>query len=104
MNLTQLTGPFIGTVVLAIVFTLMWRIYRERYLGLWAIASVLWVVRYLYAWSGGGVYLLPNHVVLPLIAVATRYVHPVGRLCIPQNERARGMVVGDRGGRRPARL
>ena len=68
-NPYQLTGPFIGTIVFALVLTLMWRAYREPYLGLWAIAAVLWMVRYIYAFVGGHTYLLPNEVALPLIGV-----------------------------------
>jgi len=42
----SITGPF-SSLILTVVFALMWRIHRERWLGLWAVASALWTVRYL---------------------------------------------------------
>lgn len=44
--MASFTGPF-SSLILTIVFALMWRSYRERWLGLWALASAIWTLRYL---------------------------------------------------------
>lgn len=41
----SVTGP-LSSLILTIVFASVWRSYRERWLGLWAIASALWTLRY----------------------------------------------------------
>lgn len=70
MTAYTLGGPFIGTAALTIVFAVMWRTYRERYLGLWLLASVLWLARYVYAFANGGMSMPSGSVVLPLLAVS----------------------------------
>jgi hypothetical protein len=42
----SVTGPF-SSLILTIVFALMWRWRRERWIGLWAVASAFWTLRYL---------------------------------------------------------
>lgn len=44
--MASVTGP-LSSLILTVVFTVMWRSYRERWLGLWAVASALWTLRYL---------------------------------------------------------
>ncbi len=43
------TSSLLSAIILTLVFVLMWRHYRERWLGLWAVAAALWVARYLLA-------------------------------------------------------
>lgn len=42
----SVTGPF-SSLILTIVFALMWRWRRERWIGFWAVASAFWTLRYL---------------------------------------------------------
>ena len=69
MNPITLAGPVTGAAVLTFVFTLMWRTYRERYLGWWLLACVLWLARYAYGYIGGTMSLQSGSLVLPLLAV-----------------------------------
>jgi hypothetical protein len=44
-TMPSVTGPF-SSLILTIVFALMWRWRRERWIGLWAVAAALWTLRY----------------------------------------------------------
>lgn len=62
-------APLLSSIILTIVFVLMWRTYRERWLGLWATASALWMARYGLALVIGDYHYLPGARLLPLIAL-----------------------------------
>ena len=70
-DLVQVFGPRLVTALtVALAFTALWVVNRERYLAAWAGAWSIWAIRYTYAMVGGPATVLPS-VVLPLLALAT---------------------------------
>ena len=64
-------GPnAVSSGMLTLVFLVLWHSHRERYLGVWALAWLLFTVRYVYGMVGDNALLLPTDVVVPFLAVA----------------------------------
>ncbi len=61
-------GPFISSLIVTLVFGLMWRTYRVRYLAFFGIAFSLWMVRYALMMYTGEFRTLPLSL-LPTLAV-----------------------------------
>ncbi|MBX9929896.1 MAG: hypothetical protein K2X99_13400 [Gemmatimonadaceae bacterium] len=68
----SITGPF-SSLILTIVFALMWRLHRERWLGLWAVASALWTVRYLASSTLGALDFAHSDQIIHGISLARNY-------------------------------
>lgn len=66
----QVAAALLSSLILTAVLTVMWRMHRERWLGLWAIAALLWAIRYSFALLDGDVTYAPGALVLPLFAIA----------------------------------
>ena len=67
----QTLGPALTNALIAsLIFLYLWIRDRESYLIIWALAWMLWVVRYTFGLLSAEVELVPASVVLPLLALA----------------------------------
>lgn len=67
--MSAVATPLLSSVILTVVFALMWKHHRERWLGYWAIASTLWFGRYAYALLLGEFRYFPDEYILPLFVL-----------------------------------
>lgn len=68
-------GPsMVSSIALTGIFAVLWRHYREDYLGIWALAWALFAARYLYGFGNVVVDYVPGAFVVPLLALARGYV------------------------------
>ncbi len=91
--MSPVASPLLSAVVLALVFVLMWREYRERWLGLWAIAALLWVLRYAIALSAHEFRYTPGAMFLPTIALARGWFILAGAYALLGRPVCRGWVI-----------
>ncbi len=71
--MTPVAASLMSAIILTTVLTVMWRNHRERWIGLWAIAAALWMLRYLLAIVQGEYRYVPGATLLPFIAIARGY-------------------------------
>ncbi|MEJ2538940.1 MAG: hypothetical protein P8188_02950 [Gemmatimonadota bacterium] len=70
MPLFAFAPPLVGAFTLFVLFSYLWAIHRERYLGLWTMAWALWVLRLAYASFAGGMGVVGLDPIPRILAVA----------------------------------
>ncbi|MBX3175616.1 MAG: hypothetical protein KF709_14510 [Gemmatimonadaceae bacterium] len=79
-----LVSPLLSSTVLMGVFALMWWKYREHWLGYWAVAFALFLVRYAYGLLADAESFGEYYVVLPALAIARGYFLLAGAFALAQ--------------------
>lgn len=91
--------PLLSAIALALVLALMWRDHRERWLGYWAIAAVLWAARYGYGLLSADLGYATGALLLPLLVLGRGYCLLAGAYAllgraVPQGWRVSFWIIG----------
>lgn len=69
MTVPTIFPSLVSSIALVIVFGWLFAVHRERFLLIWTLAWLLWVVRYAYGLASGDLFLGAEELVLPALVI-----------------------------------